>query len=108
MNRILRYITHFIKSLMYLPHLICYCTSNNKSLIDEDCYVNIIHRHRRYNGIISLLFMFQDDYFIRLFYYRIGKVSKFLSWYRSGDKTYQIECQSIGGGCIAGILLRQF
>lgn len=69
MKRLFRYIGYLISSLIYIPHILCYLTSSSKHLIDEDCRVNIIHRHRRYHGIISLLFMLRDDYFIRLFYY---------------------------------------
>ena len=94
----LRVFGHLIKSIIYIPHIIAYLCSDKKSLIDEDCRVNMIHRHRSYNGLLSLLFMLQDDYFVRLFYYRIGSVSALFSWYRSGDKTYQIVCRQIQGG----------
>lgn len=99
MSRFFRYLGHFLKSIIYIPHIVCYLLSSNRALIDEDCRVNILHRHRQYQGLASLLFMLQDDYFVRLFYYRIGKaVSPWISWYRRGDITYQIECQSIMGG----------
>lgn len=58
----------------------------------------MVHRHRTYNGILSLLFMLHDDYFIRLFYYRLGVVASWISWLRPGDKIYQIECQWAGWG----------
>lgn len=98
MNRSLRYLGHFFKSLIYIPHVVAYFLSKNRALIEEDCKVNVIHRHRSYNGLLSLLFMLQDDYFVRLFYYRIGGFSNLFSWYRPGDKTYQIECEQIMGG----------
>lgn len=98
MNRIFRMSGHLLKSIFYIPHIVLYLLSPNKDLIKEDCKVNMIHRHRRYNGLPSLFFMLQDDYFVRLFYYRIGKTSSFLSWYRPGDKTYMIESQTIMGG----------
>lgn len=98
MRRVFRYLGYMIQSLIYIPHVVAYYLSSNKSLIDEDCKVNMIHRWREFNGLPSLLFMLKDDYFIRLFYYRIGKASALFSWYRPGDKTYKIECQSIRGG----------
>lgn len=98
MNRVFRYLFHCVKSLIYIPHVITYLLSPNKALIDEDCKVNVIHRHRHYVGLPSLLYMLQDDYFIRLFYYRLGNISKLFSWYRIGDTTYQIDSQHIEGG----------
>lgn len=100
-----------IKSIVYIPHVIFYLLSKNSTLIDEDCRVNVIHRHRNYIGVPSLLLMLQDDCFIRLFYYRLGDISKLISWYIPGDKMYKIECQSLGVYCrhsFATILSAQY
>lgn len=97
MVQLFRYFIFCIKSIVYIPHVIFYLLSKNRTLIDEDCRVNVIHRHRNYIGLPFLLLMLQDDYFIRLFYYRLGDISKLISWYISGGKMYKIECQSIRG-----------
>lgn len=87
----------YIKSIVYIPHVIFYLLSKNRTLIDEDCRVNVIHRHRNYIGLPFLLLMLQDDYFIRLFYYLLGDISKLILWDILGDKVYVIECQLISG-----------
>lgn len=86
--------------IKYLPHLLIFCflKSNKQEFIIEDCKINIIHRGLKYDGLSSLIYMLQDDYFIRLFYYRIGRLSSLISWYRKGDVSYKIDCKNISGG----------
>lgn len=48
---LLGYFTFCIKSIVYIPHVIFYLLSKNRTLIDEDCRVNVIHRHRNLTDI---------------------------------------------------------
>lgn len=76
--------------------MILYAISNNKKLIKTDVNSFICHTHEAGGG--ALLLALSDSYFRKLFYYRLGRISKFLSWYTPGAKTFIIGCKSIGEG----------
>lgn len=91
----------YINSIFYLPHFLFYLCSNKKNTIDEDLNVNRIKRNISLKKSQYYLFLccINDKYFRTLFYYRIGRISKILSWYTKQDCTYVINssCNLMGG-----------
>lgn len=91
------YISFFF-SWLYLPHILFYLLLKDRSSINRD-----LERCRiKFNSsILTLLVNIHIDSFYRsLFYYRLGPViSRMISWYRPGDKYFQIafSCKIEGG-----------
>ena len=88
---------------LYLPHVICFFVSMQKSCIRAD----LIRKKKQYrfdcgNLLALLVFLHNDRYFRALFYHRIGKVrSALFSWYRPGDRYFMISSSTrIGGGML--------
>lgn len=87
--------------LVYLPHYALYLCSKNKAVIDEDIKAYLIHKKYQLGQYLNFTTLMRDRYFRAQFYYRIGEISKIISWYTPLDKTYIIGTQYIGGGYYA-------
>lgn len=86
--------------LLYIPHLLLYSLSKKKSLIDEDAKVFASNENPRVGGILSIVFALSDPYFRKLFYYRLGKVSKLVSWYSPGERNLKFSSRlALGESC---------
>lgn len=99
MKSIIKFLIYLIRSPFYLPHVLSYLLTNNKLLIHEDIIVNAKFKKIYVNSdILKLLLLLQDDrYFRKLFYCRLGVISRFFSWYSKGEETFHlINC--MGGG----------
>lgn len=76
--------------------------SKSKSLIEKDLQVNGEKRHSNTyarKGLKTYFFvLIRDKYYRSLFYKRIGRNSKWVSWYSPGGSTFLPNCP-IGGGC---------
>ena len=105
--RIIREVLRWIKVVMlfivYIPHLLFYC-GRGKPIIKKDLrrYKNHFHYEKCPDVLYLLYLLTTDRYFRQLFYHRIGPVaSTLISWYRPGDKYFQIpKGMKLGGGAI--------
>lgn len=89
----------FLKGLLYLPHLLLYVLSGQKSKITNDAENTIRPQGLIYYGAKAVLWLLENDsYFRRMFYQRIGILSNIVSWYAPGERTFIPCCPSIGGG----------
>lgn len=89
----------FLKGLLYLPHLLLYVLSGQKSKITNDAENTIRPQGLIYSGAKAVLWLLENDsYFRRMFYQRIGILSNIVSWYAPGERTFIPCCPSIGGG----------
>ena len=100
----LRWICVLVLSPLHFPHLAFYGLGGGKSNIKKDLrrYKNHFH-YEKCPDILYLLYLLTTDrYFRQLFYHRIGPVaSTLISWYRPGDKYFQIpKGMKMGGGAI--------
>ena len=91
----------YIISIVFIPHYLFYLYSEHRKMIDEDLDVIMIKRKlsNRKNRFSLFISCISDKYFRTVFYYRIGRYSRFLSWYTKQDCTYMIEplCELLGG-----------
>jgi serine acetyltransferase len=89
-----------IKQIFFIPHLIIFLFLNKKkqSIIIKDITSYKKHKHLKV-GIKTclMLFLSNDKYYRKLFYLRIGKIKKLISWYAPGDR-YFFPTKNIGGG----------
>ena len=85
---------------LYISHFLIYTFSKNRYLIREDLYARERHLKSRLKHFPLFVMCMRDRYFRSLFYYRIGKVSKCISWMTRQDTTYIIDNQCIIGGCV--------
>ena len=88
-------------TLLYLPHLLLFSSSKRKNVIIADVKVFVANENPRVGGgILSVVFAISDPYFRKLFYYRLGKKSKFVSWYSPGEENLKFSSRLIlGEGC---------
>ena len=100
----LRWFGAIMLSPLHLPHLLFYRLGGGKLLIDMDLkrYAEYFHYEKCPNGLYVLYLLTTDRYFRQLFYHRIGPMaSAIISWYRPGDKYFQIsQKMKLGGGAI--------
>ena len=86
MKQFLKILILIIKSVFFIPHIVCYILSSNKHLIKEDISANI---QISKNWLYNLVWLLENNkYFRTLFYYRIGVLSRFISWYTKGESTF--------------------
>ena len=88
---------------LYVPHLLFYFMGGGKGLIDRDISAISKQCNLRLPQRLHLLYSLHNNrYFRTLFYYRIGPVPDLLiSWYRPGDRYFQIsKTTKLGGGCL--------
>lgn len=90
-------------------HILLYLCSKNRSIINVDI------KKTKYNPLSSLPFkrifsslflkllyhLTYNRYFRTIFYYRIGQISKIVSWLYPGERTFVIHTQNIGEGFYA-------
>lgn len=85
-------------SVRYTLHYLFFMCSKNKHLIKEDLY----EREKHYKSKMKIFPLFvtcmRDRYFRSLFFYRLGKISKCISWLTRQDVTYIIDENCIMGG----------
>lgn len=99
-----RWMCVLILSPLHIPHLAFYGLGGGKSIIKKD--LRRYKNHFRYEKCLDILYLLYllttDRYFRQLFYHRIGPVaSTLISWYRPGDKYFQIpKGMKMGGGAI--------
>lgn len=95
----------FFKCPLYTLHVILFVFSKNKKNIIKD-----LKRLIKGSSVIipcssilfALVFFLQNDkYFRQVFYYRIGKLSKLISWAFPGERTFIIGTKNIGFGFYA-------
>jgi len=87
-----------IKAVFFIPHLLLFSCSTRKSLVIEDVQAYKKKRSLSLHDILALLFLLEnDEYFRKMFYFRIGYVTKVISWYVPGAKTFY-PSGKIGGG----------
>lgn len=97
-KELIRTIRFYIYTVVYIPHIIAFCRSNERNKIEEDIRVMIFHKKIAYFGIRALVYLLQKDRFYRtMFYTRLGNISYLFKWYAKGDSTF-FPCKSVGGG----------
>lgn len=101
-REVCRWVFSFVFIPFYIPHLLCYVSFMGGAISDD---LNRYRSHFKQNCHNTLFFIYlihNDRYFRALFYHRIGPVlAALISWYRPGDKYFQIpKGLVIGGGCI--------
>lgn len=85
-------------SLFYLLHFIIYIFSKKRELIKEDIKARIKDAKSEPNHYAIFAMCMRDRYFRSLYYYRIGEISKYISWTTKQDITYIIDDKCIIGG----------
>lgn len=102
-REVLRWLGVLVLFIFHIPHLMFYAFGD-KSLIRKDVvrYKSHFHYEQCPNWIFLLFLLTMDRYFRQLFYYRIGPIgSTLISWYRPGDKYFQIsKGLHLGGGAL--------
>lgn len=93
----------FVFLPLLLPHIICYLSSNNKQIIDEDIvawgkYRASIDSSHLMNSFVYLMVERKD--FRTQFYLRIGKMRVLLRLLLPDIKCYSFEGCKIGGGWV--------
>lgn len=102
-RELLRWLGVVVLTPLHVPHLLFYGLGG-KNIINQD--LRRYEDHFHYEGCPSWLYLLYlltiDRYFRQLFYHRIGPVaSTLISWYRPGDKYFQIpKGMKLGGGAI--------
>ena len=91
-------------SPLYVVHIILYYMSCNRIAIKRD--MSILKSKNKntmdYCDLLALLYFLQTDkYFLKLFYFRIGKYAKLLSYIFPGEPTFMIATKEIGAGVYA-------
>lgn len=83
---------------LYLPHIIIYCCSKNKKMIDADVKQTGTSG-LDIQGLSALLFLLHNNrYFRNVFYFRIGPIlSAMISWMRPGDRYFVFSKTTIIG-----------
>lgn len=106
-----RKIRDFIKLLvswlliwLFIPHLLFYGVSKNRSKIEEDIVANKQFLRLKMNNFNALLFYLRTNrYFRTLFYHRIGAAqSMIIQWYLPGDRYFVLSKTTIVDG---GVIL---
>lgn len=79
------------------PHMLCYVCSRNKQHIAAD----VAAYKAEYNGGTLLSFLSFNRSFRTLFYYRVGDISKLISWLAPGQVTLTIpKTTKVGDGVL--------
>lgn len=86
-------------SILYFPHFIAYKICKEKNVIEEDIMVMNARRNLKLsNYLFGLIYhLHYSSYYRNVFYNRVGKISRFISWYVPRNKTF-FPCKNIGGG----------
>ncbi len=95
-------INALILLLIYWPHLLMWQMSRNKSIINEDKAAFVDGLNIPNKGLSLKLIFLKDKYARKIFYYRIGRISKIVSWYLPGESTLLFDSKvNIAGGIYA-------
>jgi hypothetical protein len=87
-----------IKAVIFIQHVFLFYCSSQKSIVIEDVMAYKKKRDLALPNIIVLLFLLENDEFFRkMFYFRIGYVANVIKWYVPGAKTFY-PSGKIGGG----------
>ena len=103
-RELLRWFETIILFPLHLPHLAFYACGGGRDFIKKD--LNRYKEHFQYkkcpNWLYLIYLLTTDRYYRQLFYHRIGPAaSALISWYRPGDKYFQIrKGMTLGGGAI--------
>ncbi len=99
----LRFIGALLFFWLYIPHIIIYCISDKRSVINSD----LIQLRKQINIHLYLPFTFiyllhNNSYYRSLYYYRIGPGPALLiSWWRPGERSFILPYSTkIGGGLL--------
>lgn len=93
----------YLKSFIYLPHLLLYVLSTQKGKITNDADNTIRPLGVIYTGAKAVLWLLENDRFFRtMFYQRLGILSNLVLWYAPGERTFIPCCPSVGGGHLFG------
>lgn len=91
-------IYRIITIFKFTPHFILYKISDNKDVIRDDLYSFRRHTKCEFGEFKSFIILLNSNpYYLKLFYLRIGKKSKLVSWYASTPSTFY-PISNIGGG----------
>lgn len=87
-------------SFLFLwPHLLMFVVSRNRKVIIADFVVAISKRRIRFSGLFMLLYiLLVDPFYRKWFYHRIGTISRIVSWYFPGERTFVPCCRDVGPG----------
>lgn len=90
---LLKYIVSIIMVWLYIPHMLIYFFSKNRSKIASDLEAMSHQIKINISTFGKLIFFLHNKRFYRsLFYYRIGPIPELLiSWYRPADKLFTIS-----------------
>ena len=105
MFRIIHFIQLVIRPfyfLLFLPHILMYFLSKNKSLIKQDLHRALPESLQGKSLIYSLMYeLAYDQPFRNIYYARLGKNrADLLSWY-AREYTHFYICAPVGGGFLA-------
>ena len=92
----------FIWFLLYFPHYLLYIFSENKKLVKEDIFQTSIRFGGKWTDtfLTSFFYLLSDKYFRSIYYHRIGRRSKLVSWYSPGESTLVFTSRTIIEGGI--------
>lgn len=94
-------ISVLVSTVRFIPHLIAFVFSKNKKIIREDLQrYGLVKRFSSYKNTILLFLalLSGDRYFRKLFYHRVGGISKMFSWIAPGERTLYFCTSTIKGG----------
>lgn len=98
MKRLVRLLFIYSKGVFFIPHLILYMFIKSKHTVKEDVAMYKKKRKVRMGNFLLFLYLLEEDaYFRKMFYCRVGKWSRLISWYVPGAKTF-FPIANIGGG----------
>lgn len=99
--KLLTELYRLLAAFIFIPHYFIYKLSKSRNLIREDIIINAKHKNFVAGDFITFAYLMRSRYFRTLFYFRIGKISKLLSWFTIQDSTFIIETKDVGGGMYA-------
>ena len=99
----LRFIGALLFFWLYIPHIIIYCVSYKRNVINSDLnqlknYINI-----HLNSFLTFIYLLHSNsYYRSLFYYRIGpELALLISWWRPGNHSFILPYSTkIGRGLL--------
>lgn len=97
MDKVLQVLT----DVFFLPHFLLYKLSPSRGLIYEDLCANAVRRHshifKKLGANVYFFVLIRDEYYRKVFYKRIGNISKLIRWYSPGCKYFSVGAELKGG-----------
>ena len=100
--RLQQFLFFLLRPIFFIPHLVLLFFSRTKRDVLEDVVRCLPKELQTWPILSSLIWLLEhDEYFRKLFYYRLGRKSLLVSWYAPGSKTFIFSCKKIGRGFYA-------